>query len=248
MSPHTEFEMFEGLTVARAATLSQRGILDPIVAQLFLNISEKARHAVEMYFNLDTELFFAYTHLVCRTALPDSPDVRIDLSHPVHADNCVLTPNGECLKQQPAYTWRDYSSIVYLNDDFEGGEFIFAKDKDTVQASVKPKCGLMVAFSAGKENLHGVKAVKKGRRCALAMWYTLDPKHQERERDFAQKILNGLVEKRKLLRSSERIKNGKHERSSLYRFVSDKSASKIDMEDGISENGVLNKDHHHVDL
>lgn len=50
--------------------LSQRGILDPVAAQLFLNISEKARQAVEIYFDLDTELYFAYTHLVCRTALP----------------------------------------------------------------------------------------------------------------------------------------------------------------------------------
>lgn len=50
--------------------LCQRGTLDPEATQLFLNISEKARQAVEVYFNLDTELFFAYTHLVCRTALP----------------------------------------------------------------------------------------------------------------------------------------------------------------------------------
>lgn len=50
--------------------LYQRGILDPVGTQLFLNISEKARQAVEVYFNLNSELFFAYTHLVCRTALP----------------------------------------------------------------------------------------------------------------------------------------------------------------------------------
>ncbi|KAF8782020.1 prolyl 3-hydroxylase 1-like [Argiope bruennichi] len=197
-SPHTEFEMFEGLTVARAALLAHRGLLNPAEAQLFLNISEKARQAVEVYFNLETELFFSYTHLVCRTALPDSPDIRDDLSHPIHADNCVLMSNGKCLKEKPAYTWRDYSSIVYLNDDFEGGEFIFAKEKNNVEASIKPSCGLMVAFSAGKENLHGVKAVRKGRRCALAMWYTLDSEQREKERDFAEVVLDDLWKKREL--------------------------------------------------
>lgn len=192
-SPHTEFEMFEGLTIGRAAILTQRGILDAKSSQIFLDVSEKARKYVEMYFKLNSYLYFAYTHLVCRTALPDSPGSRTDLSHPVHADNCVLTSDGQCLKQRPAYTWRDYSAIVYLNENFEGGDFIFARNKETIQASVRPKCGRMVAFSAGKENLHGVLAVTKGRRCALAMWYTLDPKHKERERDFAEHVLSDLV-------------------------------------------------------
>ncbi|GFU06572.1 prolyl 3-hydroxylase 1 [Nephila pilipes] len=215
-SPHTEFEMFEGLTVARAAILADRGIVNPLEAQLLLNISEKARQAVEVYFNLETELFFSYTHLVCRTALPDSPDTRNDLSHPIHADNCVLMPNGKCVKERPAYTWRDFSSIVYLNEDFEGGEFIFAKEKSSIQATVKPACGLMVAFSAGKENLHGVKAVRKGRRCALAMWYTLDSEQREKERDFAETILNDLWKKREL---SGRLTNeSSFSKSTLHKF------------------------------
>ena len=33
---------------------------------------------------------------------------RDDLSHPVHSDNCVLQPDGSCLKQYPAYVQRDY--------------------------------------------------------------------------------------------------------------------------------------------
>ncbi|XP_054706667.1 prolyl 3-hydroxylase 2-like [Uloborus diversus] len=215
-SPHTQFEMFEGLTVARAAMLSQRGILNPLAAELFLNVSEKARKAVEVFFNLETELFFAYTHLVCRTALPDSTSSRQDLSHPIHADNCILKSTGECLKEKPAYTWRDYSSIVYLNEDFEGGEFIFAKNKNKIQASIKPKCGHMVAFSAGKENLHGVKAVKKGRRCALAMWYTLNSFYRERERDFAETVLHGLWNKRQL---ANRVTKSDYVKSALHKFV-----------------------------
>ena len=39
----------------------------------------------------------------------------------------------------------------------------------------------MVGFSAGEENLHGVKAVISGRRCALALWFTEDPRYMEHE-------------------------------------------------------------------
>lgn len=36
-------------------------------------------------------------------------DHRTDLSHPIHADNCLLDPEAnECWKEPPAYTYRDY--------------------------------------------------------------------------------------------------------------------------------------------
>lgn len=37
--------------------------------QMYLNITETARAFIEKYYNLQTPLFFHYTHLVCRTAL-----------------------------------------------------------------------------------------------------------------------------------------------------------------------------------
>ena len=47
------------------------------------------------------------------------------------------------------------------------------------QASVKPRCGRMVGFSSGGENPHGVRAVTRGQRCAVALWFTLDPLFRE---------------------------------------------------------------------
>lgn len=38
---------------------------------------------------------------------------RRDLSHPVHADNCLIQPDGSCLCQFPAYIARDYR-YLYL--------------------------------------------------------------------------------------------------------------------------------------
>ena len=54
---------------------------------------------------------------------------------------------------------------------------------------VVPKCGRMVGFSAGKENMHGVTAVTKGKRCAVALWFTQDPNYEETAHLQAQTIL-----------------------------------------------------------
>uniref|UniRef100_A0A674CNK5 procollagen-proline 3-dioxygenase n=1 Tax=Salmo trutta TaxID=8032 RepID=A0A674CNK5_SALTR len=181
MSPHTPNERFEGATVLKALQYGYEGRVPLKSARLFYDVSERARRIIESYFLLNSTLHFSYTHLVCRTAITGQQDHRNDLSHPIHADNCLLDPEAnECWKEPPAYTYRDYSALLYLNGDFEGGEFIFTEmDAKTVTAQVKPKCGRMVGFSSGGENPHGVRAVTRGQRCAVALWFTLDPLFRE---------------------------------------------------------------------
>uniref|UniRef100_A0A8B9LZT6 procollagen-proline 3-dioxygenase n=1 Tax=Accipiter nisus TaxID=211598 RepID=A0A8B9LZT6_9AVES len=186
-SPHTPHERFEGLTVLRAVQLAQNGDVDWRDAKLLLQASEKSRKIIESYFTPGKKLHFSFTHLVCRTAVDEEQEGRMDLSHPVHADNCLLDPEGqECWREPPAYVYRDYSGILYLNDDFQGGGLFFTEmDTVTVTAEVHPKCGRLVAFSSGKENPHGVWAVSRGRRCAIALWYTHSQEHAEQVKDDA---------------------------------------------------------------
>ncbi|XP_014480867.1 PREDICTED: prolyl 3-hydroxylase 1-like isoform X2 [Dinoponera quadriceps] len=190
-SPHSPYERFEGVTVGRAALMVYFGLTKPELLELLLRHTEAARDHVERYFDLDQQLYFTYTHLVCRTALPDAPANRMDLSHQIHADNCLIKNDSSCVRESPAYTWRDYSAILYLNDDFDGGEFFFVDERKEhrVQSTVKPRCGRMVAFSAGGENLHGVRAVRGGKRCAVALWFTRDEKYLEYERVVADTML-----------------------------------------------------------
>nr|XP_020444160.1 prolyl 3-hydroxylase 1-like [Monopterus albus] len=191
VSPHTPSEMFQGVTILKAVKLGQEGKVPLKSARLFFDLSEKVRKVLESYFHLDTPLYFSYSHLVCRSAIDEKQEDREDMSHPVHVDNCLLVSEfNECTKEPPAYTHRDYSAILYLNDDFEGGDFIFTElDAKTVMAEVRPQCGRVVGFGAGKENPHGVRAVTKGQRCAVALWFTLDPTHEEKERIQAQDML-----------------------------------------------------------
>lgn len=52
----------------------------------------------------------SFTRSIC---ILGEQEQRMDLSHPVHADNCFLDPDtGECWREPPAYTYRDYRWVV----------------------------------------------------------------------------------------------------------------------------------------
>uniref|UniRef100_A0A8C3T0E7 procollagen-proline 3-dioxygenase n=1 Tax=Chelydra serpentina TaxID=8475 RepID=A0A8C3T0E7_CHESE len=193
-SPHSPSETFYGVTVYKALKLGQEGKVPMPSARLYYNVTEKVRRVMESYFRLDTPLYFSYSHLVCRTAIEEKQADRTDSSHAVHVDNCILNAEAMvCVKEPPAYTFRDYSAILYLNGDFEGGAFYFTElDATTMTAEVQPQCGRAVGFSSGSENPHGVKAVTRGQRCAIALWFTLDPRHSERERVQADDLVKML--------------------------------------------------------
>ena len=57
----------------------------------------------------------------------------------------------------------DWTSVCYLNDDFEGGETLI-EDK-----SIKPKKGTLVVFPSKKMS-HGVSLVKGNRYTYIAWW------------------------------------------------------------------------------
>ena len=110
------------------------------------------------------------------------------LTHPLWTDTVQLNvwEQGSCL---PPHTdnsnpdgsahstpWRDFSSIVYLNDDYEGGELYFTA-QDRV---LKPRRGMLVAFSAGYHHEHGVLKVTQGRRITMPAFYTFDQRKADR--------------------------------------------------------------------
>uniref|UniRef100_H3C4V5 procollagen-proline 3-dioxygenase n=1 Tax=Tetraodon nigroviridis TaxID=99883 RepID=H3C4V5_TETNG len=188
-SPHSPGETFQGVTVLKA--LKDRRDKVPLKsARVLFDVSSFAIDCFLKPFFLKSDFSLSWVVGFCCQRSEKQED-RTDLSHPVHVDNCLLvSETNECVKEPPAYTHRDYSAILYLNEDFEGGDFIFTKlDAKTVTAEVRPRCGRMIGFGAGKENPHGVRAVTKGQRCAVALWFTQDPAHEEKERIQAQEML-----------------------------------------------------------
>ena len=60
-----------------------------------------------------------------------------------------------------------YSSLIYLNHDYEGGELKFV-DGETF----KFKGGTNVIFRSDGYNAHQVLEIKKGYRYTIPSWYT----------------------------------------------------------------------------
>ena len=83
----------------------------------------------------------------------------------LHYDNATGYGNDDT-----ATPWRDFSAIVYLNEDFDDGELYFQKDEATLD--IKPETGMMVSFNSGSSNWHGVRPCKNGIRYTMGLWFT----------------------------------------------------------------------------
>jgi predicted 2-oxoglutarate/Fe(II)-dependent dioxygenase YbiX len=85
-------------------------------------------------------------------------------SMPVHVDNAH--PDGSA----HGTPHREYASVLYLNDDYQGGEIYFPKQG----YRLRPRTGMLVAFPGSDEAPHGVTAVLKGERLTMPAWYTTE--------------------------------------------------------------------------
>ena len=63
---------------------------------------------------------------------------------------------------------RDLSMVLYLNDGFEGGDFVFPD----LHIRVRPEPGLLVCFPSNRYYRHGVEPVTKGNRYSMVTWMT----------------------------------------------------------------------------
>lgn len=84
-----------------------------------------------------------------------------------------LTPHAD--KENPngsthPFPWRDFGTVIYLNDDFEGGQ-IYWPNKDL---EWKPVKGSLAIFPGTLEFLHGVRNVPNGVRYTIPSFYTYD--------------------------------------------------------------------------
>jgi hypothetical protein len=69
------------------------------------------------------------------------------------------------------YEFLEYSTVIYLNDQYDGGEICFP----LLGYMYKPKAGDIVLFPCSTDKyLHGVLPVRGGNRFTIAMWHTTD--------------------------------------------------------------------------
>lgn len=117
------------------------------------------------------DIFFKTTPIVNNLSLNPEPLYAdtLDLVRwktgtelPPHIDNAEPdgTPNIS--------PWRNFSVMVYLNDDFEGGEIYWTK----LNKQLKPKKGMFVVFPSDAPFQHGVKKITEGTRYTISSFYT----------------------------------------------------------------------------
>ena len=82
-----------------------------------------------------------------------------------HIDNEHLDGTSNGMEQ------RTFSAVLYLNDNYEGGEIYFP----VINESIKPTTGQFVAFRSGRRHMHGVRNVTGGLRYTMAAWFTDRP-------------------------------------------------------------------------
>ena len=66
---------------------------------------------------------------------------------------------------------RDLTAVLYLNDDYEGGELYFT----FLDLKIKPSKGDVITYPTTFQYRHGVNPVL-GNRYVLTFWFTSDPK------------------------------------------------------------------------
>ncbi len=68
---------------------------------------------------------------------------------------------------------REFGSIIYLNDNFTGGETYYPLNN----FSVKPQTGKFIVHPGDSDHLHGVSEVKDNIRYTIASFWTTSKEH-----------------------------------------------------------------------
>ena len=97
-----------------------------------------------------------------------------------HSDNSDFAGNPN------AFEINKYVGILYLNDNYEGGELYFTHH-DII---IKPEAGMFITFPGGVENIHGVTEITSGTRYTMvSFWDYADAEYSdERKAEWEEEI------------------------------------------------------------
>ena len=84
------------------------------------------------------------------------------------------TDDGQLLESAEYLRTRKYTAVLYLNDDFVGGE-TFVLNEQGERQFFKPVKGTALVMTSDKRCMHGVNILTSGLRYTLAVWMTVNP-------------------------------------------------------------------------
>lgn len=119
-------------------------------------------------------------------------NVKLEFSSSLQLVKWQETDNMEQHVDDFAVFHNNISSILYINDDYSGGEIVFKQ----YNYSIKPKSGSLVLFPGNKYYAHSVNKIISGNRYTSPFWfkYTGSDFHG-RGRPLNFKSINDWIEK-----------------------------------------------------
>ena len=96
-----------------------------------------------------------------------------------HNDAEGLWVNPDGTKMYKKTMDRDLSTVLFLNDDFEGGYLTFPD----LRITIKPEPGLLVCFPSSRWFVHTVEPVTKGIRYSIVTWMRVHGFKTKEEQD-----------------------------------------------------------------
>ena len=136
-----------------------------------IDLEDIAGEIIDLFRNVVTNVINPfYEFEVKDSELPQLLHYGVDGHYMPHCDGESLwkPPGNEPLIWRKS-TDRDLSTVLFLNDDFEGGDFVFPE----LRVRVRPEPGMLVCFPSTHEYLHGVEPVTKGTRYSIVNWMTV---------------------------------------------------------------------------
>ena len=150
----------------------EMGLIQPKIIDLMHNV---VKEVINPFYGVE----------VCESEVPQILSYGIGGHYCPHIDGESLwqTPDGELIWKKS--TERDLSMVFYLNDDFEGGDFIFPD----LKIRVRPEPGMLVCFPSNHHYKHGVDPVTRGKRYSIVCWAKVKgfPTLNDQNRELSQK-------------------------------------------------------------
>ena len=133
----------------------------PEAVRIMREATDRARALVERFYALQAPIYNDIFQLV---------QWPVGLSMRPHADRA--NPDGS----PHGMPYRHCAGILYLNDDYEGGELYFT----ALDLALKPRRGMFVGFTGGFRHEHAVTRIESGAvRMTMPSFYSFDPRHAD---------------------------------------------------------------------
>lgn len=131
----------------------EMGPIQPKIIDLFKNT---VKEVINPFYGIE----------ISQSEMPQILSYGLGGHYKPHIDSESLwqTPDGELIWKKSID--RDLSIVMYLNDDYEGGDFVFPD----LKIRVRPEPGMMICFPSNHHYKHGVEPVTKGQRYSIVCW------------------------------------------------------------------------------